>query len=321
MAQTSSFWMPVVLAGIAGSATALGGALVLLLPRTPSDAFLSITLAFAAGVMVFVSLIDLYLPIAMASGTSFILATGAMLFGMAGTSLLGRLPMPEPEDLIAILWPPRTTSAQPASLPAIMGAAAPARVDDACAAGSSSSESSGAAAVPAPRAPSPSRVAARARNWRLGFLLALVLTAHNLPEGLAVGLSAAKSRALGITLAIAIFLHNVAEGIVIAVPVFAATGDRALALGITAASGLSEPLGALIGVSLLRFVVNTRDVGFAEVALSTVLCAVGGVMVQVSRAELLPHALRLADVRTVTGGFIAGAALIAASLAAVPSGA
>ena len=120
----------------------------------------------------------------------------------------------------------------------------------------------------------------KARSWRLGMLLALVLTVHNLPEGLAVGVSALKSKELGLLLATAIFLHNVAEGVVIAVPLLAATGNRWLALGITAASGMTEPLGAAIGVLVLRGLSNGDSF---EYYLNVVLCAVGGVMLEVSR--------------------------------------
>ena len=151
-------------------------------------------------------------------------------------------------------------------------------------------------------------------SWRLGLLLAVVLTVHNLPEGLAVGVSSVKSREMGITLAAAIFLHNVAEGIVIAVPLLAATGNRALAFGITAASGLSEPIGALIGVLVIRGIAGERSAAAIEGLLNLLLCAVGGVMLQISRAELLPQASRLGNRSLVVQGFVAGGALIAFSL-------
>ena len=65
---------------------------------------------------------------------------------------------------------------------------------------------------------------------RLGFLMALTLTLHNLPEGFAVAFTSYTS--LGPTMTLAIALHNIPEGIVIAAPIFAATGSRWMAIGL-----------------------------------------------------------------------------------------
>ena len=64
-------------------------------------------------------------------------------------------------------------------------------------------------------------------------------------------LSAALSATVGLGniggVAVAIALHNVPEGLAIAVPIYAATRSRSRALLMTLLSGLSEPLGALVG--------------------------------------------------------------------------
>ena len=298
-------WMrPIVYAFVAGSATAIGGCFVLFFEEKPSDVVISFTLSFAAGVMIVVSVLDLWLPIAILGVVPFILSTFCLFLGMTGTSLLSKISIPEPEELLTLIMHGGVrpgAAHSPSSYPAADEDVRKPDVEEACVqiVDSSASQDN----------------LSRARSWRLGILLAIVLTVHNLPEGLAVGVSALKSRELGLLLASAIFLHNVAEGVVIAVPILAATGNKWLALGITAASGMTEPIGAAIGVFLLRGISNggKSSVDF-EFYLDVILCFVGGVMLQVSRIELLPQALRMGDQKTVTFGFIFGGALIGASI-------
>jgi len=300
----------------------VGGALVLFLGDKPSDRTISFTLSFAAGVMVVVSILDLWLPIALLGTVPFILSTLCLLAGMAGTSLLSSIRIPEPEELIVLI---QHGGVRPSSQPLPSAHPLPfagERTDLVLEGGQGGEDArlvvEGApsgeqgSSVEAPMGGSTSAEAlSKARSWRLGMLLALVLTVHNLPEGLAVGVSALKSKELGLLLATAIFLHNVAEGVVIAVPLLAATGNRWLALGITAASGMTEPLGAAIGVLVLRGLSNGDSF---EYYLNVVLCAVGGVMLEVSRRELIPQAWRLGDERTVAWGFVVGGGLIGLSI-------
>ena len=159
--------------------------------------------------------------------------------------------------------------------------------------------------------------ARRQQTWRLGLLLALILSVHNLPEGIAVGVGSVKDARFGLVLCAAIFLHNIAEGFVIAVPILAATGDRRFAFAITALSGLAEPLGALLGVLVVRSFFGAAGAAAMEPALNAVLCAVGGVMLHVSATELVPQALRCGSRQRVAAGFAAGAAVILATGSAV----
>ena len=85
---------------------------------------------------------------------------------------------------------------------------------------------------------------------RLGLLMAITMTLHNLPEGFAVAFSSYTS--VGPVMAAAIGVHNVPEGIIVAAPVFAATGSRRRALLMATVSGLSEPAGALLALSSSR---------------------------------------------------------------------
>ena len=63
--------------------------------------------------------------------------------------------------------------------------------------------------------------ASRGRLMRLGILMAVAMTLHNIPEGFAVAFSSFTE--IGPIMAIAIGLHNVPEGIIVAAPVYAAT--------------------------------------------------------------------------------------------------
>lgn len=69
---------------------------------------------------------------------------------------------------------------------------------------------------------------------RLGTLMAVTMTLHNLPEGFAVAFSAFTP--LGPIMALAIAAHNIPEGIIVAAPIYAATGSRWKAMGMATAS-------------------------------------------------------------------------------------
>lgn len=86
---------------------------------------------------------------------------------------------------------------------------------------------------------------------RMGTFTAMAIAIHNFPEGLATFTAAMNDPSLGIPIAFAIAMHNIPEGIAVSVPVFYATGSRSKAFWLSFASGLAEPFGALIGFLLL----------------------------------------------------------------------
>lgn len=103
---------------------------------------------------------------------------------------------------------------------------------------------------------------------RMGTLTALAIAVHNFPEGLATFTSAIKDTSLGIAIAAAVAIHNIPEGIAVSIPVYYATGDRKKAFKLSFLSGLSEPAGAIIGYILLYRFFNDVVFGvlFAAVA-------------------------------------------------------
>lgn len=111
--------------------------------------------------------------------------------------------------------------------------------------------------------------AARFRNlYRMGLFTALAIAIHNFPEGLATFVSALKDTKLGVAIAVAIAIHNVPEGVAVSIPIFYATGSRRKAFIYSFLSGLAEPVGALVGYAILVSFFNDIVFGvlFASVA-------------------------------------------------------
>lgn len=86
---------------------------------------------------------------------------------------------------------------------------------------------------------------------RTGMFTALAVGIHNFPEGLATFISALQEPSIAIPITVAIAIHNIPEGISISVPVYYATGDRKKAFKYSFLSGLAEPIGALVGYLIL----------------------------------------------------------------------
>jgi len=103
---------------------------------------------------------------------------------------------------------------------------------------------------------------------RMGVFSALAIGIHNFPEGLATFMSGLANPALGISIAVAIAIHNIPEGLAVSAPIYFATKSRKRAFILSFLSGLAEPVGALIGYFLLRQFFNETTFGiiFAAVA-------------------------------------------------------
>ncbi len=93
--------------------------------------------------------------------------------------------------------------------------------------------------------------------YRTGLFMALAIGIHNFPEGLATFTSSLTDMRLGIPIAIAIAIHNIPEGIAVSVPVFYATGNRKEAFWLSFLSGMAEPVGAILGYALLYRFMNS----------------------------------------------------------------
>ena len=114
----------------------------------------------------------------------------------------------------------------------------------------------------------PEKAAKFRKLYRMGLFTALAIAIHNFPEGLATFISALRDPKLGIAIAVAIAIHNVPEGIAVSIPIFYATGSRKKAFVYSFLSGLAEPVGALVGYAIISSFINDIVFGiiFAAVA-------------------------------------------------------
>ncbi|MDX9713956.1 MAG: zinc transporter ZupT [Dissulfurispiraceae bacterium] len=149
--------------------------------------------------------------------------------------------------------------------------------------------------------------AAESGLLRTGILSALAISIHNFPEGLATFMSAMENPALGSTIAVAVAIHNIPEGIAVSVPIYFATGSRKKAFVYSFLSGLTEPVGALLGyIILLPY--------FNQVVFGALFASVAGIMVFISLDELLPSAREYGEHHLAIYGLVAGMVVIAVSL-------
>lgn len=142
---------------------------------------------------------------------------------------------------------------------------------------------------------------------RMGMMSALAIAIHNFPEGLATFTAALKDTSIGIPIAVAIAIHNIPEGIAVSVPIYYATGDRKKAFLYSFLSGLSEPLGAIVGYLLLSTVFNDLTFGI-------LFAMVAGIMVYISLDELLPASEKYGEHHLSIYGLIGGMIVMAISL-------
>jgi ZIP family zinc transporter len=120
-------------------------------------------------------------------------------------------------------------------------------------------------------------------------------------------MSAIHDPALGISIAVAVAIHNIPEGIAVSVPIYYSTKSKRKAFKYSFLSGLSEPIGALVGFTILRSLISDTLFGIT-------FAAVAGLMIYISLDELLPTAEKYGEHHISIYGLIAGMAVMALSL-------
>lgn len=257
----------------AGLATGIGSALAFFTRRT-NTRFLSIALGFSAGVMIYVSMIEIFVKAKDSLVAALGLVSGSWV--TAGAFFAGMF-------LIAAIdkWVPASENPHEVRKVEVLCDDYQCRVPD--------------------------QTGDNSKLMRMGTLTALAIAIHNFPEGLATFTASIKDPSLGIAIAVAIAIHNIPEGIAVSVPVYYATGDRKKAFILSFLSGLSEPVGAIIGYAVLSMFFNDLFFG-------VLFAAVAGIMVFISLDELLPTAREYGDPHLSIYGLIAGMMVMAVSL-------
>ena len=142
---------------------------------------------------------------------------------------------------------------------------------------------------------------------RAGLFTAVAIALHNFPEGMATFFVTTQNLAVGASLAVAIALHNIPEGIAVALPIYHAIGKKRIAVLYSFISGISEPIGALLGLVVV-------DLFFPEVFVGFLCAAVAGIMIYISFDTLLPLSREYGDWHLSITGIITGILVIWTSL-------
>lgn len=140
-------------------------------------------------------------------------------------------------------------------------------------------------------------------------MLMLAVTLHNIPEGMAVGVVLAgaiaghmeMSFAAAIALAAGIALQNAPEGAIISLPLRSQGFSRKKALGYGIASGIVEPISAVITILLIEHLIGIFPY---------LLAGAAGAMIYVVVEELIPesHSGKHSNMSTI--GFAIGFAIM-----------
>lgn len=291
-------WIAFGLTLFAGMATGIGSVIAFTAKRT-NYRFLSVSTGFSAGVMLYVSFVEIFykgldaLTAAYGEYWANWINVGSFFGGMLVIGLIDNL-IPSAEN-------PHEIHGETETAP-LHNPLAPIPVFDAAALAKGAAE-----------AGLHDHSGQNHKLMRMGLFTALAITIHNFPEGLATFLAALKDPKLGLAIAVAIAMHNIPEGISVSVPIFYATGNRKKAFIYSLLSGLAEVVGAGIAYLAMRiFVADSADI--PSQVMGILFAGVAGIMVYISLDELLPTSRAYGKGHDSLFGLVGGMAVMALSL-------
>lgn len=144
---------------------------------------------------------------------------------------------------------------------------------------------------------------------RTGLFTALAIGIHNFPEGFATFSASLSEVTLGVSIALAIAIHNIPEGMAVSLPIYYATKSKKQAFWYATLSGLAEPIGAVIGFFILYPLMQ-------ESTLAITFGLVAGIMIYICFDELLPASRIYGNAHTTILGISLGMLIMALSLVA-----
>ena len=309
-------WVALGLTVFAGMATGIGSVIAFTAKRT-NYRFLSVATGFSAGVMLYVSFVEIFLK-----GAESLSVTYGEYWGNwvnAGAFFAGVVFIGIIDTLIPAEENPHETPAESETAPLHDVDISEADFDDLRVAAAAAGDEAADAALGGPSAPRHASESGEPdiphqKLLRMGLFTALAIAIHNFPEGLATFLAALEDPALGVAIAVAIALHNIPEGISVSVPIFYATGNRKKAFMYSVLSGLAEPLGAGIAYLVLRLTVAGPDGAFPPQIMGILFSGVAGIMVYISLDELLPTSRAYGKGHDSLYGLFGGMVVMALSL-------
>jgi ZIP family zinc transporter len=285
---------------LAGMATGIGSAIAFTAKRA-NHRFLSVATGFSAGVMLYVSFVEIFYKGLDALTAAYGVRLGHwinVLSFFGGMLVIGLI-----DNLIPSAENPHETHSEQETAP-LRDPAAPRPDFDAAAHTPSRDRALGAH----------DHSAHHHKLLRMGLFTALAIGIHNFPEGLATFLAALHEPHLGVAIAIAIALHNIPEGISVSVPIFYATGNRKRAFVASFLSGLAEPVGAVVAYAILWLVAGGSAGAVPPQLMGILFAGVAGIMVYISLDELLPTSRAYGKGHDSLLGLVGGMAVMALSL-------
>lgn len=145
------------------------------------------------------------------------------------------------------------------------------------------------------------------RIKRAGLFTAVAICVHNFPEGMATFLTTTQNITLGISVGLAIAIHNIPEGIAVALPIYHVTGKKRSAMLYAALSGITEPIGAIVGLFLFSLLLP-------QIMIGMLMAAVAGIMIYLAFDTLLPLAREYGNWHLSMVGIVSGMLVIWVSL-------